>query len=316
MIRTGNKKAIKINKLLNDTSTFLSTIQIAITLSGLLASAFAADTFTDQIVQNISINYLSIGTLKTIILIITTMILSYFSLVFGELIPKKIGLAYPMKVSICMVSTINIISKICYPFIMILSYSTNLFVKLFHIKTPNNEYSEEDIKRTIISAGDEGVIEKFEQELILKVFEFNDTEIIDIMTPVNDVIFININDNIKDIISLIKHSKYTRFPVYENNIDNVIGILNIKDLIIQKDSLVDLKKILRKVYNLSYDNKIDDTFYIMKKEHLGIAVVKKESKTIGIVTMEDIIEEIVGNIYDEYDISNKKTTVREVVNRK
>ncbi len=306
LIKNGNKKAIKIERILNDTSTFLSTIQIAITLSGFLASAFAADRFADEILKYITIDYLSLNTLRNIIIIIVTIILSYFSLVFGELIPKKIGMAYPMKVSLIMIKPINIVSKICYPFIKILSASTNLFTRLLHIKKKTEEYSEEDIKKAIMNAESNGIIEKFEKELILKVFDFNDTKIKDIMTPIKDVIFINANDDMKSIISIIKYSKYTRFPVYEEQTDNVIGILNVKDLLMQKEKITDIHSIIRKPYNISYDTNIDDTFFLMKQEHIGLGIVKANQNVIGIVTMEDIVEEIVGNIYDEYDFPAKK----------
>ncbi len=305
LIKSHNKKAIKIDKVLNDTSTFLSTIQIAITLSGFLASAFAADAFAEEIMEYISISYLSYETLETIIMVIITLILSYFSLVFGELIPKKIGLAYPLKVSMAMITPINIVSKICYPFIKILSFSTNVFVKLFRIKDKENKYSEEDIKKTILNAEDNGVIERFEKELILRVFDFNDTKIKDIMTEKKDIIFINIDDDIKDNISLIKHAKYTRFPVYKGNSNNIIGILNVKDLIINRGQATSLNDIIRKAYTFDSNDQIDDTFYLMRQKHIGLGIVKNKEEVVGIVTMEDIIEEIVGNIYDEYDSPNQ-----------
>lgn len=302
LIKEKNKKAIKIDKVLADTSTFLSTIQIAITLSGFLASAFAADTFTNEIIKHISVSYISITTLRNIILVVTTMILSYFSLVFGELIPKKIGLAYPLKVSMLMINPINIISKICYPLIKILSISTNFFTKLLHVKKVKDELNEEDIKKSIMNAESNGVIERFEKELILKVFDFNDTTVKDIMTPTKDVIFINIDDDIMNIISLIKHTKYTRFPVYKDNINHIIGILNVKDLIIQKDKLTSIQTIIRPAHNFKETSKIDNIFYIMKEKHISLGIVRDNNKdVIGIVTMEDIVEEIVGNIYDEYD---------------
>ena len=216
-------------------------------------------------------------------------------------IEKKIGLAYPLKVSLMMVTPINIITKLCYPFIKILSFSTNIFVKLFKIKPKKNAYSEEDIKTEILQAEDSGVIAQLEKELILKVFDFSDTQVKDIMTPTKDVIFLNIDDDIKNNISIIKHSKYTRFPVYEGNINNIVGILNIKDLITQKKPINSLRPVLRKAYNLQYNNHIDDTFYIMKEEHIGMAIVRSNNEVVGITTMEDIIEEIVGNVYDEYD---------------
>ncbi len=308
-VDNGNKKAIKISKILDNPSMFLSTIQIGITLAGFLASAFAADYFVDYFMEIINVSFISESLLKTILLILVTIILSYFTLVFGELVPKKIAMVYPFKISYTFVGMINLINILFYPLIKILTYSTELICKIFKIKDNNsNTLTEEDIKKMILLGRNEGIIEEKEKEYILNIFNFNDVEVSKVMTPKKDVIMIDIDEDIKKSILKIKESKYSRFPVYENNIDNIIGILNVKDIIIKhrEGDKIELREIIRPVSKFSYDEKIDDVFRYMQDENESLCVVYKDNKFIGIVTVEDAVEEIVGNIYDEYEIDDKE----------
>ena len=183
-IKAKNKKAIKIANLLKDSSTFLSAIQIAITLSGFLASAFAAENFASELANIITISTISRETLTSILVVVITIILSYFTLVLGELVPKKIGLAYADKLSFTMVNVIDIVIKVCRPFILILKYSTDFIVNLLKIKRKVQD-DEEEIKNTITDSN----LEELEKQLLLNIFEFNDTTIDKVMTPKNDVIF-------------------------------------------------------------------------------------------------------------------------------
>ena len=293
-IKNKNKKAIKIANLLNDSSTFLSAIQIAITLSGFLASAFAAENFASELADIISISTISKETLTSILVIIITIILSYFTLVLGELVPKKIGLAYSEKIAFSMVDIIDIVIKVCKPFIIILKASTDFIVKLFKVRrTSQNE--EEDIKSTITDSN----LEKLEKQLLLNIFEFNDTTIDKVMTPKNNVISIDINSTNEEILSTIKKYKYTRFPILEN--DKIIGILNVKDLVIKQNKDFKLKNYLRRIVTLNNDMIIDDAYLYLNSKYEVMAQVVKNNEFIGIVTIEDIIEELVGNIFDEYD---------------
>mgnify|MGYP003304152275 CR=1 FL=1 len=293
-IKNKNKKAIKIANLLNDSSTFLSAIQIAITLSGFLASAFAAENFASELADIISTSTISKETLTSILVIIITIILSYFTLVLGELVPKKIGLAYSEKIAFSMVDIIDIVIKVCKPFIIILKASTDFIVKLFKVRrTSQNE--EEDIKSTITDSN----LEELEKQLLLNIFEFNDTTIDKVMTPKNNVISIDINSTNEEILSTIKKYKYTRFPVLEN--DKIIGILNVKDLVIKQNKDFKLKNYLRRIVTLNNDMIIDDAYLYLNSKYEVMAEVVKNNEFIGIVTIEDIIEELVGNIFDEYD---------------
>lgn len=302
-VRKENKKAINISKVLENPSSFLSTIQIAITIAGFLASAFAADYFADYFINRININFISISTLRTILVIIITIVLSYFTLVFGELVPKRIAINNPYKIASIFVNLIKITNKIFHPLIKFLTISTELICKIFNVKENNNKLTEEDIKKMILLGKDEGVLEEKEKDYILNVFNFNDIEVINVMTKKEDVILLNINDNIKENILKIKKAKYSRFPVYKDDINNIIGIINVKDLIINHNEKekIELENLLRIPHFFEYNEKIDDVFRYMQENNESMCIIKKEKKFIGIVTIEDAVEEIVGNIYDEYD---------------
>lgn len=293
-IKNKNKKAIKIAKLLKDSSTFLSAIQIAITLSGFLASAFAAENFASELSNIITISFLSKESLTNILVIIITIILSYFTLVLGELVPKKIGLAYADKISFYMIDTINIVIKVCKPFIIILKTSTDLVTAFFKIKKKNNN-EEDEIKNTITDSN----LEELEKQLILNIFEFNDTTIDKVMTKKEDVITIDVNSTTEEILNTIKKHKYTRFPVIENN--EIIGVLNIKDLLIKQNKNFKLKDYIRKITTLKSNMIIDDAYLYLNSNYEVIAQVIKNDEYIGIITLEDIIEELIGNVFDEYD---------------
>lgn len=293
-IKNKNKKAIKIASLINDSSTFLSAIQVVITLSGFLASAFAAENFASELASLINVEFLSYETLTTILVVIITLILSYFTLVFGELVPKKIGLAYSMKISFSMVNIISLVIKVFKPFILILKYSTDFIVKLLKIKT-KEENMEDDIKNSIVDSS----LEELEKQMLLNVFQFNDTNLSDVMTPKDEVIAIDINISQEDLMKIIKKYKYTRFPIFKDN--KIIGILNVKDLIMSNKKVFDLNSYIRNVPYLNFDMIIDDAFLYLNSHYEAMAIVIKDNQYIGIVTIEDIVEDVIGNIFDEYD---------------
>jgi len=289
-IKKGNKKAIKILELLNDSSTFLSSIQISITFSGFLASAFAAESFASELSSILNINFLT----TNVLIIIITIILSYFTLVFGELVPKKIGLAYSKKISFIMVDIIDIIIKIFKPFIIILRASVNIFIKLFNIKT-KEEIDEDNIKDNIIDAS----LEEFEKYLLLNIFEFNDTTVKNAMTNIENVVSIDINTSKEELLEILKKYKYTRYPITKNN--KIIGLLNVKDLIIKKVDRFNIKNYIRKITEIPSNTIIDDAFLLLSSNHEVMASIIEDNKVIGIITIEDIIEEVIPNVFDEYN---------------
>ncbi len=305
-IKKNNKKAKKIQRLVDNPSSFLATIQIGITLAGFLASAFAAEAFADEIVIYFQFLNIDVGILKTITVIIVTLILSYFTLVFGELVPKRIAMTYPDKIAYFMVGFITILMKVTYPFVYILTKSTNLVSKLFGCGNKKEEkITEEEIKAIILNGRDEGVVEEGEKDLIFNVFNFNDTEAQEIMTKKEDVVSISVDIDKKELMDIIKKSKYTRMPVYNKEKEFVIGILNIKDIIVyhKKYQRLNILDIMHEPIFVDKNDKADDIFRLMQQKNQAIVIVKDEnSNMLGIITMEDVIEEIVGNIFDEFDL--------------
>ena len=296
-IKNNNKKAKRIAELLLDQSTFLSAIQVVITISGFLASAFAAESFAGELASMIKLSFMSTQTLTTILVVLITLILSYFTLVFGELLPKKIGLAYSYKIAFKMINPINTVIKIFNPIIVLLKKSTELFVRLLKIK---KEVVEEDtLKDTITDSN----LEELEKKLLLNVFEFNDVTVKEVMTPKKDVISLDIEDSNEVLKNKVRKSKFTRFPV--TNKDKIIGILNIKDLIVNEHTR-EIKKSIRKVTKLKIDTILDHAYMILNSSYEPIALVEENKEYIGIITIEDILEHIIGDIFDEYDKDKEK----------
>lgn len=295
-----DKKAKKISKMLENEGSFLSTIQVGITLAGFLSSAFASDTFATYLIEH-GVEIINPEMTRSILVVVITIILSYFTLVFGELVPKKIGRSNPYKIASLTVNLLQIISLVFYPLIQLLTLSTNIICKLFRIKEKEDSLSEEDIKRIILTGTSEKIIEAKERDYILNIFEFNDKIVKEIMTPLKDCVILNMEDDLKDNLKKIKDSKYTRFPVKNKN--GIVGFINVKDFILlhQKDKELTISDILQPIQTFKATEKIDDVFRKMQKKHHSFGIVKEKGKLLGIVTMEDAIEEIVGNIYDEYD---------------
>lgn len=305
--KDGNKRAKLINKMLKDPSQFLATIQIGITLAGFLSSAFAVDTFADKVVPLfcMAIPSISIGTWRNIVIILITVILSYFTLVFGELVPKRIAMKYAEKVAYTSVYIIKVISKLTSPFVKLLTISTNVISKMFGVNSEESEDITEEEIRMMINAGEEkGTIESQEKEMINNIFEFNDKIVSEIMVPRNDIFAIDMNATISGMIeTLTEDDKYSRIPVYEGTVDEIKGIVYVKDLITaRKRGNTKVKHIMKDAYYVSETKPVDELFNELRKNKKQLAIVIDEyGGTAGIVTMEDILEEIVGEIYDEYD---------------
>ena len=310
MAEDGHKKAKQLLKLLGEPSRFLATIQIGVTLAGFLASAFAADTFAEPLVAlikttdiQISDSILRVGTV-----IVITLILSYFTLVFGELVPKRIAMTKAEPIAFSVVSVLLVISAIASPFVRFLSFSTNLIVRMFGIDpyAAQSDVTEEEIRMMVDVGEEKGTIQEREKIMINNIFEFNNKEAEDIMTHRMELFSLPVSANLDEIIDLINQEKFTRIPVYEDNIDDIVGILHVKDLIplINAKSIENfsLKDSIRKPYFVPTSKKIDELFVELQLAKTHIAVVIDEyGGTAGIVTIEDLVEEIVGNIFDEYD---------------
>lgn len=302
----GNKKAILLEKLMEEPSKFLATIQVGITLAGFFASASAATGLSSEFA--IFLNRYNIPYSSKFSIVIITIVLSYFTLVFGELYPKRIALQKSEAIAMAAVKPIVYISKITIPFVKLLSNSTNLLVRISGIQMENLEekVSKEEI-RSLIEVGQEhGVINKTEKDMIVSIFEFDNTIAEEIMTPRTEVFLIDINSASEKILQELLEEKYSRIPVYEEDVDNIIGILYMKDFVIEASvhgfNKVNIRSILRNPYFVPVTKNIDVLFKELQesKNHMAI-LIDEYGGFAGIVTIEDLIEEIMGNIFDEYD---------------
>lgn len=302
----GDQKAQLLVELLNEPNKFLSTVQVGITLAGFFSSASAA-TGISQVVGN-QLQVLGIPYAKQIALVIITMILSYFTLVFGELFPKRIALKKSETIAMFAVKPILFISKLTKPFVKLLSLSTNFLIKIFGMNSDDLEekVSREEI-RSLVEAGEEhGVINEIEREMINSIFDFDDKQAEEVMTPRTEVYLIDINRPLESYINELLDEKYSRIPIYEGDLDNIIGILYMKDFLAEAYRVgfehIDIRKIMHKPYFVPERKNIDQLFKELQKSNNHMAILIDEYGGFsGIVTIEDLIEEIMGEINDEYD---------------
>ena len=311
-VKDGNKKAKKIQNMLKNPSKFLATIQIGVTLAGFLSSAFASDTFADKLAPllNTWIPSVQLSTWKSVSIIIITIILSYFTLVFGELVPKRLAMKYYEKISFASIGVIKTISIITAPFVRFLTFSTNIVSKLFGVTGEEEDNVTEEEIRMMVDVGEEkGTIEEEEKEMINNVFEFNDKFVSEIMVPRNKIFAIDIDTTISEVIErLSEDMRYSRIPVYDENMDNIKGVVYIKDLLIStKNKNSKIKSLVKEAYFVSETKRVNELFQELRKDKKQIAIVLDEyGGTAVMVTMEDILEEIVCEIYDEYDKETDK----------
>ncbi len=305
----GNKKAVKMLKIIEEPTQFLSTIQIGITLAGFLGSAFAADNFAEVLSAAISKAFnLSADNTKiinTVAVVLVTLILSYFTLIFGELVPKRIAMKHKEKLANSVCGIISFLAAVLKPIIWFLTISTNAVLRLVGIDPHEKEepVSEEDIVLMLDAGADEGSLDHDDIEYIKNVFKLDKMTAEDVMTPRKSVISISYDASDKEILEIIEEESYSRIPVYEDNPDKIIGILHACDYLLKRNEKnFDLKSMLHTPVFVPETVSLDVLFKDMQTDHNHLAVVVNEyGETSGIVTMEDILEEIVGEIWDERD---------------
>ncbi|OSA89472.1 UNVERIFIED_ORG: hemolysin [Clostridium botulinum] len=302
----GDKKAIILLKLMEEPTKFLSTIQVGITLAGFFNSASAATGISEDLARYLS--GLNIPYSNKIALIIVTIVISYITLVFGELFPKRIALKKSEAIAMFSVRPVLYVSKITAPFIKLLSASTNILVSLAGLDKEglDEKVSKEEIKSLVEVGQEHGVINETEKEMINSIFEFDDKLADEVMTPRTEVYLINIDKPLEEYLDELLEEKYSRVPVYEEDIDNIIGILYMKDFILEarkhEFENVNIREILHPPYFVPETKNIDDLFNELKssKKHMAI-LIDEYGGFSGIVTIEDLVEEVMGNIDDEYD---------------
>lgn len=306
----GDKTCARLLKLVEEPSGFLSTIQIGITLAGFLGSAFAADNFSgylvDWVYKDLGFHSLPVSVLDTLSVIMITIILSYFTLIFGELVPKRIAMQKSFAVAKFVYRVVSFVALIMKPAVAFLSLSTNLVLKMFGMKTEAEEETvTEDEIRLMVELGEEnGSIDSDEKEWIQNVLEFNDTIVRNCMTHESEIIAISADATDEEITQLITESGTSRYPVYQNDLHDIIGVLNARTFLLSRANgeKTDIRKLLRPAYFIPETVHASTLFRDMQKQKLHIAIVVDEyGDTSGIVTLEDLVEEIFGNIYDEFD---------------
>ncbi|MBR5386722.1 MAG: HlyC/CorC family transporter [Clostridiales bacterium] len=308
----GDKNAQRMLVFLNNPGTFLATIQVGVTIAGFLSSAFAASNFADKLALLVDPS----GTKswpEPLFTVLITIVLAYFSLIFGELVPKRIAQNKPEKWAFAAYGVVRFFGIITKPFVKLLTASTNGILRLCKIDPNDNdkEVTEEEIRMMVDVGSESGNIEDTEREMIDNVFEFNDKEVSEIMTHRKKITAIPDDATYKEAVKVASEERYSRIPVYNGTIDDIVGILHIKDLLGVSEETYDLSELMRDPLIVHESRKISSLFSEMKKGGLQMAVIVDEyGGTMGICTIEDMLEELVGSITDEFDDEERQNLIQ------
>lgn len=303
MAADGDKRAIRLEKLTSQPARFLATIQVAITLSGFLGSAFAAENFSGVLVDwvvGLGVT-IPVNVLDSVAVVLITIILSYFTLVFGELLPKQIGMRKAEPLALALSSLISGIAKVFAPLVSFLTASTNAVLRLFGID-PNAEeesVSEEEIRMMVDAGSKKGTIDYDEKEFIQNVFEFDDLSADEIITHRTDVVMLDLSDSPEMWKEIIYGSRHTLYPVCDGTADNIVGILNSKDYFRMEEKTREniMAHAIKPAYFVPDTVKADTLFKNMRKGHHTLAVVMDEYGGMsGIITINDLVEQLVGDL--------------------
>ena len=317
----GNKRAIRLSKLTGQPAKFLATIQVAITLSGFLGSAFAADNFSESLTSW----FVGIGvpipekTLDTISVVLITIILSYFTLIFGELVPKRLAMKKTEQLALGMANLISVLAQLSAPIVWVLTVSTNGILRLCGIdpSAEEDEVSEEEIRMMVDAGSRKGIIDYEEKEFIQNVFEFDDLAVGEFATHRKDIVILWKEENMEQWEKLIHESRHTRYPVCGESVDNVVGILNVKDYFRLKDKSREsvMKDAVQLPFFVPEGIRADVLFRQMKESRNHFAVVLDEyGGTEGIVTINDLLEQLVGDLEDEDSPKEKQEGMEQIDN--
>ncbi|MBP6137992.1 MAG: HlyC/CorC family transporter [Clostridia bacterium] len=307
MADSGHAAAKRLLRFVDNKSRFLSTIQVAITLAGFLSSAFAADKLAVRLYVFVDPG-LVYPSLRTLLVVLMTIVLSYFTLVFGELVPKRLAMRRPEQFAMMVSGILRFFDFVFRPFTKLLEWSTNLVLRILGIDPDeaSSRVTEEEIRILVEAGAGCGDLQETEADLIKNIFAFDDKYVSEIMTPRVSITSVPLSSTYEEAVDIVAHASYSRFPVYNEDIDDIVGILIVKDLLrvpkSKRGADFKLESILRPAFFVPEVKKVDVLFREMKQQHTTLAVVVDEyGGTEGIVTMEDLLEEIVGEIEDEYD---------------
>ena len=311
--KQGAKQALYLTE---NTDHFLATVQVGITLISTLAAAFGGASISTPLAQWIRTFPLLKPYADSIALGIVVILITYFSLVLGELAPKRLALRASEKIAIRVAPVMMVLSSIVRPVIAMLTYSADLILRLMGQHKPIREMvTEEDIVYLAREGAVSGTVEKEEHEFIRRVFRFTDRDVSAIMIPRTEIVAIEIGTPLSEVIETFLSSGYTRLPLYEDSLDNIVGVLYAKDLLRSRtertEKEVDLRAIARPPFFISEYQHVDDLLTTFRRKGIHIAIVIDEySQVNGLVTLEDVLEELVGEIQDEYDVPADNTIVQ------
>lgn len=297
----GNKNAIILNKVISDSGKMLSTILIGNNIVNMAASSLMT-TFTIQVFGNVYVG-------------LATGILTLIILLFGEITPKTLASIHSEKIALSYARSIYILMIVLTPIVFLVGKLGNgvMFLLKVDPNAKTNTMTEHELRTLVNVSQEDGVIEREEQQMIYNVFDFGDSTARDVMIPRIDMSFINVDNTYDELMTIFRQVMHTRYPVYEDDTDNIIGIINVKDLLMYPDGQeFSIRKILRPPY-FTYEYKATaDLMVEMRKASVNLAIVLDEyGSTAGLVTLEDLLEEIVGEIRDEYD-ENEKEDITEI----
>jgi putative hemolysin len=313
MAESGNKNAKILLKLKEEPDRFLATTQIGITVLGVLASAFGGATAVRIIkpaLEAVPIKAVAVAA-EPISITITVLAISYFTLIFGELVPKSIALTHPEKFGLWTARSIEAFSRFASTFVKILTFTTAIVLRPFGFERKpftNRAYiTEEEVKMLIQEGGRHGVFEPAEERILQSIFEFTDMSVKEVMVPDTQMIAIPIGMPLQEMIKLVEEEQFSRYPVYGKELNDIRGVLYAKDFLtlLAKTGQVDTGKIIKPPFFIPETMKISLLLREMQKKRIHMALVVNEYGGIsGLVTIEDLIEEIVGEIRDEYDVES------------
>lgn len=308
LVEEGNARARTVLALIEHPTGFMSTIQIGVTMVGFLASAFTAISISELAGQWLISLGVPAGSAKPIAVVTITILLSLFTIVVGEIAPKSLAIQHAEKLALSLAGTVRNLSVLALPAVKVVSFLSDILVRPFgvHARFASPILTQEEFKMLVEAGEEEGVIEEEEKEMIHSIFDFTDTIARQVMVPRTDMDAAPVTSTLDELLDVVTESGHSRIPIYEENVDNIIGVVHAKDLlpVLRQDKrLFDMRSVMRQAYFIPESKEVDELLAEFKRGNVQMAIVRDEyGGTAGLVTVEDLLEEIVGEIRDEYDV--------------